>query len=147
MDTDKTSAAASGYPDACTASKQKSFVRERRAFVRYSIEAQASIVLVKSGSVLRGNILDLSLGGCRIHCHGKFPVGIYTRVETEFCVAGMPFRLAGVIQGVHGANDVGIRFLDMSSRKRDQLELLLHEIEEKLPKPPAACEGAAEPQS
>ena len=113
-------------------------MRERRAFVRYSIEAQASIVLVKGGSVLRGDILDLSLGGCRIHCKERFPVGIYTRVETEFYVAGLSFRLAGVIQAIHGSNDVGIRFLDMSSRKRDQIEQLLHEIEEMLPKPPAS---------
>jgi len=133
--------------DVLKASKLRYFARERREFVRYSIEAKASIILVKSGSVLRGDILDLSLGGCRIHCHEKFPVGIFTRVETEFNGAGMPFRLAGVIQSIHasshGFSDVGIRFLDMSSRKREQMELLLREIEEN--QRPAG-EGVAEAQ-
>jgi len=42
----------------------------------------------------------------------------------------MPFRLGGVTQAIHDRHTVGIRFLDMSSRKREQLELLIEEIEE-----------------
>jgi hypothetical protein len=70
------------------------------------------------------------LGGCRIYTDERFPVGIYTRVETEFRLEGLPFRLGGVIQAIHDRRHVGIRFLDMSSRKREQLEQLVREIEE-----------------
>ena len=59
-------------------------------------------------------------------------MGIYTRVETEFHLEGLPFRLGGVIQAVHdkGRQLVGIRFLDMSERKREQVEQLIQEIDE-----------------
>jgi hypothetical protein len=57
-------------------------------------------------------------------------VGIYTRVEAEFRLEGMPFRLGGVVQAIHDRRHVGIRFLDMSSRKREQLELLIEDIED-----------------
>jgi predicted CopG family antitoxin len=59
-------------------------------------------------------------------------VGIYTRVETEFRLQGLPFRLSGVIQALYDQKRqvVGIRFLDMSSRKRDQVEQLIKEMEE-----------------
>jgi hypothetical protein len=53
-------------------------------------------------------------------------------VETEFRIEGLPFRLGGVIQAVHDRDrrNVGIRFLDVSARKREQVEQLIEEIEE-----------------
>jgi hypothetical protein len=59
-------------------------------------------------------------------------VGIYTRVETEFRLDGLPFRLDGVIQGARDgdARNVGIRFLEMSSRKQEQVEQLIEELGE-----------------
>jgi c-di-GMP-binding flagellar brake protein YcgR len=59
-------------------------------------------------------------------------VGIYTRVETEFRLQGLAFRLSGVVQALHDQQKqvVGIRFLDLSVRKREQVEQLIKEIEE-----------------
>jgi hypothetical protein len=57
-------------------------------------------------------------------------VGIYTRVETEFRLEGLPFRLGGVVQAIHDRRTVGIRFLDMSSRKREQVTQLIEDIRE-----------------
>lgn len=131
-----------GSPGKST-SKRKSSLPERRAHARHLVDAQADLVLVKSGSVLHGTILDLSLGGCRIRCHEKFPLGIYTRVETEFHLEGMPFRLAGVIQAIHSAYIVGVRFLDISPRKCSQIRQLIQEIEEMRTAPPAASVEAA----
>jgi len=106
--------------------------RERRAQSRYEVDTSAAIYLINVGSRLNGRIVDLSVGGCRIRTMEHFPVGIYTRVETEFRLEGLPFRLGGVIQAVHdrGRFNIGIRFLDMSERKREQLEQLIREIEE-----------------
>jgi hypothetical protein len=56
-------------------------------------------------------------------------VGIYTRTEIEFRLAGLPFRMGGVIQTVHDRYTVGIRFLDLSARKRQQVEQLIAEFE------------------
>ena len=88
------------------------------------------IYLIKIASKLSGRILDLSLSGCHIRADERFPVGIYTRVETEFRLEGLPFRLGGGIQSIHDRHNVGIRFLDVSDRKREQVEQLIEEIRE-----------------
>jgi hypothetical protein len=110
---------------------ERSTRRERREGAREAVDTSAVIFLVNVASRLSGRILDLSVGGCRIRTDERFPVGIYTRVETEFRLEGLPFRLGGVIQAIHDRNTVGIRFLDMSSRKREQIEQLIEEIEER----------------
>jgi len=106
--------------------------RDRRSQARVPIDTSADILLINIGSHVAGRIQDLSAGGCRIHTGEPFPVGIYTRVETEFRLQGLPFRLSGVIQALYDQKRqvVGIRFLDMSSRKRDQVEQLIKEMEE-----------------
>lgn len=101
---------------------------ERRHNPRESVEDEAEIVFVRSGSAMRGRILDLSVNGCRIRTVKQFPVGIYTRVETAFRMEGLPFRLGGVIQAVHDKHTVGIRFLDVSERKRELILELISEI-------------------
>jgi hypothetical protein len=62
----------------------------------------------------------------------RFMVGIYRRVEVEFKLEGLPFRLAGVTQSVQGHHKVGVRFLDISERKREQLVELIKELDEYL---------------
>jgi c-di-GMP-binding flagellar brake protein YcgR len=104
--------------------------RDRRGAAREEVDTTAVIFLINVVSRLTGRILDLSLGGCRIRTDERFPVGIYTRVEIEFHLEGLPFRLAGVIQAIHDKHMVGIRFLDMSSRKREHVEQLIEEIRE-----------------
>jgi hypothetical protein len=106
--------------------------RERRTQSREEVDTSAVIQLINIAAVLHGRILDLSLNGCRIRTEESFPVGIYTRVETEFRLEGLPFRLGGVIQAIHDRErrQVGIRFLDMSRRKREQVEQLMEEIRE-----------------
>ena len=105
-------------------------LRDRRETSREAVDTTAMIFLVKIASRLRGRILDLSLTGCRIRTDERFPVGIYTRVETEFRLEGLLFRLGGVIQVIHDRHTVGIRFLDMSSRKREQVKQLMEDIRE-----------------
>lgn len=104
-------------------------LRERRRQVRYAVDASAAIFLVRVGSTLRGRIVDLSLGGCRIRTEERFCVGIYTRIEVEFELQGLSFRMGGVIQAVHTCRSVGIRFVDLSERKRQQIADLIVEIE------------------
>jgi hypothetical protein len=102
--------------------------RDRREQAREAVDTTAIIHLININSRLSGRILDLSPGGCRIRTDERFPVGIYTRVETEFRMDGLPFRLGGVIQAIHDKNMVGIRFLDMSERRREQVEELIEDI-------------------
>ena len=105
---------------------------ERREGRRHPVDARAVLHLVSLGSKMHGRVLDLSLGGCCIRTDERFPLGIFRRVETEFNLQGLPFRLAGVTQSIHDRHLVGIRFLDVSERKRAQLTRLIDEIEEHL---------------
>ncbi len=130
-------------PEAGPQSARKPVGRERRQQSRHEVDTTATILLVNVGSTLRGRILDLSLTGCRIRTDERFPVGIYTRVETEFRLEGLPFRLGGVIHAIHNRNMVGIRFLDLSDRKREQVLDLIDEIERMRPAHPRVAEGSA----
>jgi hypothetical protein len=117
--------------------------RERREQSREEVDTSAVIYLIKIASKLSGRILDLSLSGCCIRTDERFPVGIYTRVETEFRYQGLPFRLGGVIQAIHDRNTVGIRFLDLSQRKREQVLDLIGEIDQMRAAHPSGAEGQA----
>jgi hypothetical protein len=104
--------------------------RDRREASREAVDTSASIFLIKIASRLQGRILDLSMSGCRIRANERFPVGIYTRAEIEFHLEGLPFRLGGVVQAIHDKHTIGIRFLDMSSRKAEQVKQLIEDIRE-----------------
>lgn len=101
---------------------------ERRKHPRHPVDARATLYLVEIGARLPGRILNISLGGCLIHTDNLFPTGIFRRIEVEFTLNGMPFRLGGVTQGIYGRRRVGIRFLDLSERKLMRLEELISEI-------------------
>jgi hypothetical protein len=102
---------------------------DRRSQPRYAVDEAATLHFIEVRAQVTGRILDLSMSGCRIRTNERFPVGIYRRIETEFKLDGMPFRLGGVVQSVHDKFTVGIRFLDVSPRKRDQLAFLMDEFE------------------
>ena len=88
------------------------------------------IHLIDLAAVVHGRILDVSLGGCCIRSDQRFPLGIFRRVEAEFRIEGLPFRLGGVTQALYDRCTVGIRFLDVSARKQEQLNQLVEEIKE-----------------
>lgn len=102
---------------------------DRRAHRRHVVDSKAKLFLVKTAIVMDGRVQDLSLGGCRLRANEPFNVGIFVRVEAEFYLHGMPFRVAGVIQTILDKNTIGIRFLDMSERRRKQLTELVAEME------------------
>jgi len=103
---------------------------ERRQHARHGVDTRVNLTLIRGAITMPGCILNLSQGGCRLRTDEHFNVGIYTRVEAEFYLHGLPFRLAGVSQAILDKNTIGIRFLDMSERKRAQLTELIAEIEE-----------------
>jgi hypothetical protein len=125
---------------------QASAGRERRQRSRHEMVANATILLVNAGttsagSKLQGHILDLSVTGCRIRTDERFPADIYTRVETEFQLEGLPLRLGGVIQSIYDRNTLGIRFLDLNEREREQVLGLIRGIEQLRTSQPGAAAG------
>jgi len=114
---------------------------EKRAHGRHPVDTRARLLLVKTNISMAGHIVNLSQGGCRLRTDERFSVGIFVRVETEFYLHGLPFRLGGVTQAIMDKHTIGVRFLDMSDRTREQLTTLITEIEEatasgEFPKPP-----------
>jgi c-di-GMP-binding flagellar brake protein YcgR len=97
---------------------------------RYDVDSKATVYLVNIGVRLSGRIQDLSPGGCRIRTDERFSVGIYVRAEVDFYLEGLPFRLPGVTQAIYDKHTIGVRFLDMSERKREQLHMLIEELKE-----------------
>jgi hypothetical protein len=96
---------------------------------RHAVDSDASVFLLDLRSLIKGRIVDVSLSGCCIRSTERFPVGIFRRVEVEFRLGGMPFRLGGVVQSVHDRFTIGIRLLDLSDRKREQLATLIEELD------------------
>lgn len=115
--------------------------RERRLCARHEVDSAASVFLLDVRSRIEGRILDVSLSGCRIRSKERFPTGIYRRVEVEFALDGMSFRLAGVVQAVHDGHTIGIRLLNLSDRKREQLMMLMEELEEEERRESGADDG------
>ena len=114
--------------------------RERRKDPRHTVDGSAVLHLLDSSIHLRGRILDLSRSGCQFRTDDCFPMGIYRRAEIEFQLEGLPFRLSCVTQSLHNRNRVGVRFLDMSDRKREQLDELIVDMEQLLAKERAGRE-------
>ena len=114
--------------------------RRIRAHPRFAIGDEASLLLVSQGAALACRILDLSQGGCRVRTQDRFLAGMMVRVEVILRVLGMPFRLSGVTQWTNRQHLVGIRFIDLSDRKREQLAQLIDELrtQQQGPADPAA---------
>lgn len=119
--------------------------RERRSQTRHAVDCTAKIFLVTVMAWVRGRIIDVSMSGCRIRCDENFAVGIYRRVEVEFILDGLPFRLPGVVQAVHDKITVGIRFIDLSERKNEQLSMVIEEMTEMRRDEPARSQGGVAP--
>ncbi|WP_263350876.1 PilZ domain-containing protein [Acidicapsa acidisoli] len=112
------------------APKAPSAASDRRSHRRHGVDTSVRLLLIKGGICMPGRIVNLSLGGCRIRTQEQFKVGIYVRVEAEFQLHGLPFRVGGVSQAIQDKNTIGVRFLDVSERKRRQLTELIAEIAE-----------------
>jgi hypothetical protein len=114
---------------------------ERRSQSRHAVDTRAKLLLIKTAISMPGRILNLSMGGCRIRTDERFNVGIYVRVEAEFYLHGLPFRVGGVSQAILDKNTIGVRFVDMSERRREQLAELIAEIDEAAREPSAGLAG------
>lgn len=109
--------------------------RNRRKDPRYTVDGAGSLQLVHQGTAIACRIIDLSLGGCQVRAERQFLAGPMVRVEVLFKVLGETLRVAGVTQWTRQKQWIGIRFLDVTARKRAALLQLICEIEELQPRP------------
>jgi hypothetical protein len=91
-------------------------------------DSPAVLHLVGEGSTVTGNVVDVSQDGCLVRLARPFAVRLNAQVEVDFHLRGLPFRLPGKTKEMHGDQIVEIRFTEMSTRKRDDLSLVIHEL-------------------
>ncbi len=98
-------------------------------------EWPATLRFLKDASLHKGVLAGLSAEGCCLRTSKPYIGGIYLRVEVDFQMRGLPFRLGGVVENVHDHHTIDVRFLEMSSRKREELGEVIEELQ-KAGKPP-----------
>jgi hypothetical protein len=98
---------------------------ERRTAQRYGCAGDAEIVLPGRGLRYRGKIGNLSTGGCFIEAQCSLERG--TSVEVWMNAEGQPLRVAAHLM-VRRTTGVGLRFLEMTERKTQQIRALIAEL-------------------
>ncbi|MGA2169293.1 MAG: PilZ domain-containing protein [Terracidiphilus sp.] len=104
----------------------------------------AVVHILKDDSQLPGGIVDLSQAGCMVGMNQPFARGTRVRVEVEFQMRGLHFRLGGVTNAIHDKRTVEILFLDMSRRRQGDLTQVISELiglENNRPKAPESDHG------
>ncbi len=102
---------------------------DRRSHPRFGTDDPATLLVLNHGSTLSARILDLGLGGCRLQLPKGTRISCPARLEVSFRINGIALRLSGCSQWTDGRQTVGVRFGEMSSRRKDELIALLAEIE------------------
>jgi len=103
-------------------------LEERRASPREAVEEPAAIVILEQGVGFRCSVLDLSLSGCRLHSSLRFPGNAWDRIEISFKLRGISLRFNGEIQWIDGRQKVGIRFTNLTARRKTELAEVLAEV-------------------
>ena len=111
---------------------------ERRAYPRYAVDCAVAVLPVSGSMHIQGRLSELSLGGCLVVADQRYTAGILVRVEVQFQLRGIAFRIVGVIISSRQTRRFAVRFLDMSERRREQLAELIAEIAEAAAVEPAA---------
>jgi hypothetical protein len=105
---------------------------ECRTAPRHLIHEDATLTAVGHCAQIPCEVIDLSLGGCRLRAKVPCGAGRMAAVEVSFKVRGLPMLLPGVIRWASGGDEnelIGVRFDDMSSRRREALAEVIEEIE------------------
>ncbi len=108
--------------------------RNRRNHERFSLEEPADLLIVGSGEKLPAKVLDISQSGCRIGLNHPREIKQGINIELNLRLNGLPVRLGGVIQVRLNERTYGIKYLELSGRKRDQMIELIAEIQEAVAK-------------
>ena len=101
---------------------------ERRTHPRHPVDEDATLLILSQGSPLPCHLLELSLEGCRLRTKAPFLAGIEIRVEVAFRINGIALRFSGVTAWTLDKHVVGVHFVGLTSRRRDELADVLGEL-------------------
>jgi hypothetical protein len=103
---------------------------ERRKEPRFLCFGQVKLDRTRPGVILRGRVIDLSLGGCLIQMQSPVDVCPDAAVELTIQARGTPLRMMGNIKsaGKQLSGLIGISFTKLSARGRFELNELIAEL-------------------
>lgn len=101
---------------------------ERRGDPRYGTDADSVVLMLESRIETDGRVENLSLSGCRLGLARRVPVAAGMHVEVAFKLHREALRLAGEVQWFDGSRHLGIRFGEISERRRESLEAVIEEL-------------------
>ena len=100
-------------------------VADRRRFPRFECRASVEVRLQSSGSPVRGNLADLSLGGCYIEM--MIPLPVSTQLDLVIWLGNSKVATPGLVTSSHAGFGVGVKFIGMGKPERQVLEQYLAE--------------------
>jgi hypothetical protein len=103
---------------------------EQRAKPRLNCKGVAQIAIPSVEAKIDGTLLDLSVSGCCIEMDTLWPDMKGIRLEVHLTVRGIALRIAGIVRNIRKGRCVGIEFIDVSSRRAEQIEDLFRELDE-----------------
>ncbi|WP_420238787.1 PilZ domain-containing protein [Telmatobacter bradus] len=109
--------------------EDSSSAQNRRLETRFDTDASARVLLVLQSSEMVGRIENLSLGGCCLETMAKCAPGPGSIVEITFTINRLSLRLGGTVQWSDGWRQMGVRFAHMSARRKDDLKMLICELQ------------------
>jgi len=105
---------------------------ERRVHRRHVLNAAATLVVVEKGTILKCQVLEISLSGCRLFSDHPLHLEEDMLVEVEFLGRGYPFRLAARTRVKTEEHLVGLEFVNGSPRTLERMRELISELEMEL---------------
>lgn len=106
---------------------------ERRAHPRLRCKGTARMQVLPDGKKIEGALINLSQGGCLIETESPLPFEAGVSVELHLHVSSFTLRQLGVICRIEDEYYAGIEFSEVSSRKSEQIRVLIEELVELRP--------------
>lgn len=102
--------------------------RRGRVHPRLKCKGIARFRSLPHGRFIDGALADLSLRGCCIESDSPPQLAPDSPVEVILKVKGTALRLGGIVRHRTRQTRTGIQFLDVSPRKKEQIEELMEEL-------------------
>lgn len=88
---------------------------EKRKHPRISCDAFAEAVVLEHEALFRGQIRDVSEGGCFIHTAAQVHVELHMEVDLRFVLFNNHFRFEAEVVNIREEEGFGLRFLSDQS--------------------------------
>ena len=108
---------------------------ERRQHERYLCQGMMRLRVIPRGGEVKGEVLNLSLGGCLILIEEEVEIAKGEPVELQLMVENFQLNVTGQVKHIHARTMIGVQFSEMNDRLTEQVRYMiaeLYELERKL---------------